>query len=109
MEIYFKFIIYYKLVEEDVSSKDSKLGKGVLEYKKMMNLHSYWIKDKNYIKKNKKLKTIEKLSLIIIDYIKSITSKIKKIKNFDVVMKLINIITLKLNYKDKYLLIFLVV
>jgi len=41
------------------------------------------------------------------DYIKAITSKIKKIENFDVAMKLINIKTLEFKDKYKYVLIFL--
>ena len=152
------FIIYYHLVENDESLKDSKLRKEVTEYYK--NDEFTFILNKtinNYIKKHKELKTLEKLSLIttynpyykgdypkrvnqkifdlldldiidddeefiedfkkmnfeeifaskLTDYIKAITSKIKKIENFDAAMKLINIKTLEFKDKYKYVLIFL--
>ena len=146
------FVKYYNLIESDESLKNSKLRKEASEYYK--NDEFAFILDKiikNYIKKNKKFITYEKLSLIttynpyykigeypkrvnqqifelidldnidkdfikdfkgmhfecifqdkLTDYIKSITSKINKIENFYVIMKLINIQSLQLKDKDKY-------
>ena len=151
------FVKYYNLIESDESLKNSKLRKEASEYYK--NDEFAFIFDKiikNYIKKNKKLKTYEKLSLIttynpyykiveypkrvnqqifelidldnidkdfikdfkgmhfecifqdkLTDYIKSITSKINKIEHFYVIMKLINIQSLQLKDKDKYVSLYL--